>query len=90
MVNEIPLESLGLIDVKGACARRGWAPKSVQNWINAGLIPVAVAAGGMRRTFLLRITDVDAFTPPPRGRPKVSKPQPAPKPARKPRRKPQA
>jgi hypothetical protein len=73
--NQFPLSDAGLIAVKDAADRRGWAVKSVQNWINAGLIPFTVAGGGMRTVFLLWIKDVDAFTPPPRGRPaKADKP----------------
>lgn len=70
MIAEFSLASVGLIDVRGACERRKWNAKSVQNWINAGLLPACFATGSKRRTFLLRIADVDAFTPPPRGRPK--------------------
>ncbi len=74
-MKEFPLAESGLIAVKDAADRKGWAVKSVQNWINAGLLPVAIAGAGMRRTYLLRIVDVDAFTPPARGRP-VSTPSP--------------
>lgn len=67
------LAEVGLISVKDAAERRGWSVKSVQNWIAAGLIPCAVAGGGMRTVFLLRLADVDAFTEPPRGRPAGTK-----------------
>jgi hypothetical protein len=80
-VNEIPLSEFGLETVAEACARKGWAPKSVQNWVKANLLPV-VPVGSGRGTYLLRRSDVDAFTKPPRGRPKA-KPDPAPKPAPK-------
>lgn len=94
MVQEIPLGDFGLETVSQACARKGWAAKSVQNWIRAGLIP-AVAVGGGRGsgTFLLRTKDVDAFAPPPRGRPPKVAREPAPAaPAKKPTatRKPRA
>lgn len=69
MVREIPLAEVGLLSVADAAERRGWSVSAVQKWVQAGLIPVVVAGGGMRSTHLLRIKDVDAFTPPPRGRP---------------------
>lgn len=84
MIAEFPLASVGLIDVQGACERRGWNAKSVQNWVNAGLLPVTFATGSKRRTFLLRITDVDAFVPPKPG-PKP-KSQREPKPVAKPKK----
>lgn len=86
MVREIPLGDFGLETVAQACARKGWAAKSVQNWIRAGLIP-AVAVGGGRGsgTFLLRAKDVNEFTPPPRGRPKVQ-PEPPKKSTAKPKK----
>jgi hypothetical protein len=83
----ISLAKFGLETVADACARKGWAPKTVQNWVNAGLMP-AVPVGGGRGTFLLVIEEVNGFTPPPRGRPPLADPpQPAKKkPARKPRK----
>ena len=47
-----------------------WAPKTVQNWVRAGLIPALVVGSGRGGgSYLLRTKDVDAFEPPPRGRP---------------------
>lgn len=90
MVREIPLGDFGLETVAQACARKGWAAKSVQNWIRAGLIP-AVAVGGGRGsgTFLLRTRDVDTFAPPPRGRPKLQQ-EPESRSPKKPAAKPRA
>jgi hypothetical protein len=65
-VREISLSEFGLETVTVACARKKWSPKSVQNWVRAGLIP-AVPVGGGRGTYLLRVADVDAFAPPARG-----------------------
>jgi len=90
MVTEIPRASVGLMSVEEAAAARGWAARSVQNWIKAGLLPVVIAGGGMRTVYLLRAKDVEAFTPPPRGRPAKAaapKPKPAKKAAPKPRGK---
>ncbi len=57
------LSEVGLETVATAAARKGWAPKTVQNWIAAGLL-AACPVGGGRGTLLLRVADVDAFTPP--------------------------
>lgn len=77
-MREIPLSEFGLESVPDVCVRKGWAAKTVQNWINGGLIPAVVIGAGRSARFLLRTTDVDAFTPPPRGRPPAVK-KPAPK-----------
>lgn len=66
-MREIPLSEFWLVTVAEVAAARGWAPKTVQNWVNAGLLPAVVIGAGRSARFLLRQTDVDAFTPPPRG-----------------------
>jgi hypothetical protein len=84
------LADVGLETVAEAAARRGWAPKTVQNWIARGLL-AACPVGPGRGVYLLRVADVDALVPPERedgrGRPlavrKKRKPRtkPAPRPA---------
>jgi hypothetical protein len=68
----LPLSDFGLETVQEVSQRKGWSPKTIQNWIAAELLP-AVMVGSGRSTFLLRTIDVDAFTPPPRGRPPLQK-----------------
>jgi hypothetical protein len=75
MVRELSLAEFGLELVSEACARKGWAAKTVQNWIRAGLLPAVVLGTGRGATFLVRIKDVDDFEPPPRGRPPKEKPK---------------
>jgi hypothetical protein len=77
MVRELSLSEFGLELVSDACARKGWSAKTVQNWIGAGLLPAVVLGTGRGATFLVRIKDVDAFQPPPRGRPPKEKPKKA-------------
>ena len=36
------MADFGLMTVPQACAQMGWAPKTVQNWVKAGLLPAAV------------------------------------------------
>lgn len=86
MISEIPRSEYGLETVAEAANRRRWAVRSVQNWIMAGLLRVVCAAEGRRGVYLLRIKDVDAFTPPLRGRPPVKESAKG-KPARKPKAK---
>jgi len=81
-VIEISLAEFGLETVADVCARKGWAAKTFQNWVKADLLPV-VPVGGGRGTYLLRKTDIDSFTPPPRGRPKAEPEEPKKKPAAK-------
>ena len=71
MVDEIPLSEFGLTTVEDAAVSKGWGVRAVQNWINAGLLRAVRAGSGQRCVFLLRVKDVGAFTPPPRGRPKA-------------------
>lgn len=79
-MRELPLSRFGLMTVGEACARYGWAAKTVQNWVRAGLLPaVVVGAGRGGGSFLLPAADVEAFTPPPRGRPPAKPKKPAPK-----------
>jgi hypothetical protein len=66
-VREIPLSDFGLETVAEVCARKGWAPKTVQNWIRWELIPVVPVGTGRSAKFLVRSSDVDAFEPPKRG-----------------------
>lgn len=68
-MREISLADHGLETVADACARMGWAAKTVQNWVKGGLLPAVVLGTGRGSTFLLRVKDVTAFAPPPRGRP---------------------
>jgi|GEM_PF-2955395 len=75
-MREIPLSEFGLMTVADVCAEKGLAPKTVQNWINAGLLPVVVVGSGRSAKFLLREEDVKAFTPPARGRPAKEKSDP--------------
>lgn len=77
-MKEFSLSEHGLETVADACARKGWAARSVQNWINAGLLSVAVVGSGRTRKFILRKADVDAFVLPTRGAPRKT-----PKPTRK-------
>lgn len=69
MVDEIPLSSFGLETVPQVSARKGkgWSPKTVQNWVNAGLLPAVVLGTGRGSMFLVRTVDADKFVPPPRG-----------------------
>jgi len=60
---EFFLSDVGLETVGEACARRGWAPKTLQNWIARGLI-AACKVGSGRGFLLLRTADVDALVPP--------------------------
>jgi hypothetical protein len=48
--------------------------RSVQRWIEAGLIPVLAAGPPGRRVYLLREADVKVFNPPPMGRPQTRQP----------------
>lgn len=73
-MREIPLSEFGLVTVADVCAARGWASKTVQNWIRAELLPVVVIGSGRSAKFLLRESDVKAFVPPARGRPAAKKP----------------
>ena len=74
MSSEIPLSKYGLVTVDDAAATKGWAVRSVQNWIAAGLIPFVRAGTGRRCVYLLREEDVKTFIPPARGRPPAKKP----------------
>jgi hypothetical protein len=62
---EFSLSDVGLETVGEASARKGWSPKTIQNWINAGLL-AACRVGSSRGTLLLKTADVDAFIPPSR------------------------
>ena len=73
MISEIPRSEYGLETVHEAATRRRLKVRSVQNWIAAGLLPVVCAGTSRRRVYLLRIKDVDAFKPRPRGRPPAEK-----------------
>jgi hypothetical protein len=68
-MQEIPLSTYGLETVAEVCQRKKWSAKTVQNWVNAGLLPAVVIGAGRSAKFLLRTEDVNSFTPPPRGRP---------------------
>jgi excisionase family DNA binding protein len=69
-VREVPLSSVGLLSVAEAAAALDAAERTVQKWIQDGLLPAVVAGAGMRTVHLLRLSDVKAFVKPVRGRPK--------------------
>lgn len=71
MIQELFLSDFGLATVPEVCEWKGWAAKTVQNWVHAGLLPAVVLGTGRGSTFLVRRKDVEGFTPPPRGRPKA-------------------
>lgn len=66
----ITLAELGLCTVEEAAAKRGCDPATVRRWASRGEIPCVVVGTGRSAKYLLRVADVDAFTPAPRGRPK--------------------
>lgn len=68
-MREIPLSEFGLATVAEVCARKGWAPKTVQNWIRSGLLAAAVVGSGRSAKYLLRLADVEDLVPPRRGAP---------------------
>lgn len=72
MNSEIPLSAFGLMTVEEACAARSWVPRTVQKWLTDGKLPAVRIGAGKRTVYLLRVTDVNSFTPPPMGRPKAS------------------
>jgi hypothetical protein len=78
----VPISVFGLETVQEVSARKGdgWSIRAVQNWINAGLLPVVVVGAGRSAKFLLRTRDVNKFAPPGRGTKPASKPAPARKP----------
>jgi hypothetical protein len=69
-MRELPLSDFGLETIASACARKGWVVTTTQKWVQRGLLPVVVVGSGRSAKHLLRVADVDGFTPPPRGRPK--------------------
>lgn len=75
---EFSLADVGLETVGEAAARKGWLTKTIQNWIGRDLIAAARVGSG-RGVLLVKIADVDAFTPPERedgrGRPLEHKPR---------------
>lgn len=88
MIREIPRSELGLVTVAEACALRGWNVRTVQKWIADGRLEVVCAAEGRRNVYLLRRSDVEAFTEPPRGpKPKDEGPPPKKRAAPKNRKK---
>lgn len=80
-MRELPLSLLGVVSVDDWAAELGRTTRAVQRWIARGLIPAFVVGAPPRQTYLLRVADVKAFTPPPVGRPPKGTPA-------KPRRKP--
>ncbi len=69
-MREIALSKFGLLTVEEAAARRGCAVRTVQRWIEDGLIPcVPVGPAGRNRKYLVQVTDLDAFEPAPAGAP---------------------
>lgn len=68
-VVEIPLAKLGLLAVPDAAARLGRSVRGVQKLIQGGRLPAVVVSGGKRAVYLIRLSDLAAFTPPTRGRP---------------------
>ena len=71
MADERPLSEVGLCTPEEAAARRlpPVAVRTVQRWIENGYLPAYPVGTGRYRRFLLRIKDVDAFTPPSAGAP---------------------
>lgn len=64
------LADAGLLTVEQAAARKRCPVSTLQRWIQGGKIPVVLAGSGRNRTVhLLWASDVDAFVPPPMGRP---------------------
>jgi excisionase family DNA binding protein len=68
-VVEIPLAKVGLMTVVEAAGRLGRSARGVQKLILDGHLPAVVAGAGRRAVYLVRESDVKAFTPPPMGRP---------------------
>lgn len=89
-VKLIPLSELGLMTVEEAARERGCDPSTVRRWASRGEIPVVQVGTGRSAKFLLRKTDLDAFTPrsagAPEGNQNAKKEEP-PKPAKKPRKR---
>lgn len=66
---EFTLESVGLCTAEEAARMKDKAVRTVQRWIEDGDIPAAVIGSGRYKKYLLKIKDVEAFTPAPRGAP---------------------
>lgn len=67
-MGELSLDSLGLLTLAEAAARREVSTRTVERWVRAGLDHLVVGEGRTRR-YLFRVADVDAYTPNPRGAP---------------------
>lgn len=67
---EIPLSEVGLLTLPEVADRLQCSLSAVQKWTAAGLIPVVVVGGDIRRTFLVREKDLKGFKRPARGRPR--------------------
>lgn len=76
-MREIALSEFGLEPLADACVRKGWVQRTAQKWVQDGHLAAAVVGAGRSAKYLVRTADVDAFTPPPRGRPVKDKPAPA-------------
>ena len=74
-VDEIPLASVGLVDVRTWAKQLGRGVRAVQRWIEDGKVPAVIVGKPPRHTFLVRIQDTKNFTPPPVGRPPKDKPE---------------
>ncbi len=72
-VREIPLSEVGLETCEAAAGRRKCDPATVRRWVNMGWVPAVVVGSGRSRVYLVRSADVDAFTPPKRGRQPAAK-----------------
>lgn len=66
---EIPLSRFGLQTVAEAAEEKGVKVRTVQKWIEKGLLPVIVVGTGRNAKFLLARRDVQKFNPRPAGRP---------------------
>ncbi len=59
----IPLAELGLVTVEEAARMKSCDSTTVRRWARRGELPVVVVGSGRSAKYLLRKSDVDAFTP---------------------------
>jgi excisionase family DNA binding protein len=58
---EVPLADFGLVTVADFAVQRHYPPEDVRRWVNVGLIRAVLVP----HTRLLRVSDCEAFVPPP-------------------------